>query len=91
MMCIAKALQVNLPSPGGRLGSRRARTGQPGTRHLTHAVCVFHTAHGRLREGGQGEWAVGKGDPNETPRPARRVGWGIGVGGRESRLPEDED
>ena len=35
---IAKALQGNLPYPGGRLGSRRARKGQPVTRHLTHSV-----------------------------------------------------
>ena len=34
----AKALQVNLTYPGGRLGSRRAQKGQPGTRHLTHSV-----------------------------------------------------
>jgi hypothetical protein len=82
MMYNAKALQVNLTYPGGRLGSRRARKGQPVTRHLTHSVCVFYTEHGRLREGWEGEWDVGKGDPNETPRPARRVGWGRVVGGR---------
>src|SRR5438874_1383271 len=29
MFCIATALQVNLTYPGGRLGSRRARMGQP--------------------------------------------------------------
>jgi hypothetical protein len=51
MMSNAKALQVNLTYPGGRLGSRRARKGQPVTRHLTHSVCVFYTEHGRLREG----------------------------------------
>ena len=79
MVSNAKALQVNLAYPGGRLGSRRARKGQPVTRHLTHAVCVFYTEHGRLRKGCQGAWEGGKGDPNETPRPSRRFGWGIGV------------
>ena len=34
MVSKAKALQVTLAYPGGRLGSRRARTGPPGTRHL---------------------------------------------------------
>src|SRR5712691_1515193 len=46
------------------------------TRHLHRSVCVFHGEHGRLLEGWEGEWEVGKGDPNETPMPARRVGWG---------------
>src|SRR5262245_45890216 len=73
------ALQANLPYPVCRLGSRRARLGKRATRHRNHAVCVLHTAHGRWWEGGQGEWEGGKGDPNETPRPSRRVGWGIVV------------
>jgi hypothetical protein len=81
----AKALQVPLPSPGGSLGSRRARQGQPGTRPLTHAVCVCQAEHGRRRARGQGAWAGGKGAPNATPRPARRVGGGRGVGGRSRR------
>ena len=38
MIYIVMAIQVNLPSPVCRLGSRRARTGQPGTRHLHHAA-----------------------------------------------------
>ena len=33
----------------------------------------------------------GKGDPNETPRPSRRVGWGIGVCTWESHVHQDED
>ena len=82
MVCIAMAIQVNLPSPVCRLGSRRERMGQPGTRHLHHSVCVIHTQHGRLLEGWEGEGEGGKGDPNETPRPSRRVGWGRGVRGR---------
>ena len=35
---IAMALQVNLTSPGERLGSRRARMGPRVTRHLPHAA-----------------------------------------------------
>jgi len=89
--CRAMALQGNLPSPGGALGSRRARMGPPGTRHLTHSVWVFYTEHGRLREGWEGAWDGGKGDPNETPRPSRRVGGGRGVCTRESRGHQDED
>lgn len=79
---LAKARQVNLPSPGARLGSRSARLGPPGTPPRPPAVGVLHTAHGRLLEGGAGAWAVGQGAPNETPRPFRRVGGGLGVGGR---------
>jgi len=79
MMFMVMAIQVNLTYPVCRLGSRRARMGQPVTRHLHHSVCVFHNEHGRLLEGWEGEWEVGKGDPNETPMPSRRVGWGIGV------------
>ena len=71
--------QVNLTSPGERLGSRRermrARRNTPPALFCLSLLCE----HGRLREGCQGEWDVGKGDPNETPRPARRVGWGIVV------------
>ena len=89
MLCMATALQVNLTYPVGRLGSRKERMGPPVTRHLHHAVCVIHTEHGRLREGWQGEWEVGKGDPNETPMPSRRVGWGRVVRGR-SRRPHGE-
>ena len=60
------AIQVNLTYPVCRLGSRRARMGPPVTRHLPHSVCVIHTEHGRLCEGCQGEWEVGKGDPKEA-------------------------
>jgi len=42
-------------------------------------------------EGCQGEWEVGKGDPNETPMPSRRVGRGIVVCARKSRVHQDED
>ena len=76
---LATALQAHLADPGGVPGSRSARRGPPVTRHLTHAVCVDDTEHGRLREGGQGAWTGGKGDPNDTPRPSRSVGWGLGV------------
>jgi hypothetical protein len=91
MVAKAKALQGNLSSPGGRLGSRRARQGQPGTRHLPQAVCVFHPEHGRLRQGGQGAWAGGKGAPHDTPRPGRRGGWGLGVCAWGSHGHQDED
>ena len=69
MFYIATAIQVNLIYPVCRLGSRRERTGQPATRHLTHALCVFHDEHGKLPAGCEGEWEGGKGDPNETPMP----------------------
>ena len=69
-MCgMAMALQVNLTYPVCGLGSRSARTGPPATRHLPPSMCVFHDEHGKLSEGCEGEWAGGKGDPNETPRP----------------------
>ena len=76
---MTEALQAHLADPGGVPGSRSARRGPPVTRHLTHAVCVDDTEHGRLREGGQGAWTGGKGAPNDTPRPSRSVGWGLGV------------
>src|SRR4029453_14511143 len=82
-----EALQVTLASPGGRRGSRRAGQGQPGTRYLPHAVGVCSPEHGSLREGGQGAWEGGQGAPHDTPRPARRVGGGRGVGGRARRPP----
>jgi hypothetical protein len=76
-----------LASPRSTCLTLGAKTGEPqraagarrATRHLSRAMGVFQAAHGRLREGCQGEWAGGKGDPNDTPRPSRRVGWGIGV------------
>ena len=73
MSCIATALQGNLPSPVGRLGSRRERTGQPATRPLHHAACVFHTAHGKLLSGGSGRWTGGRGRPRTTSRCLRGV------------------
>ena len=79
MMFMVMAIQGNLTSPVCRRGSRRARMGPPVTRHLQHSVCVCHNEYGRLLEGWEGEWEGGKGDPNETPRPSRRVGGGIGV------------
>jgi hypothetical protein len=72
------------------LGSHRAWTGPRGTCHRSPLVGVRYGEHGRLREGWEGEWAVGKGDPNDTPKPARRVGWGLGVCARESRVHGDE-
>ena len=89
MLFIVMAVQVNLPYPVCRLGSRKERMGPPATRHLHHSVCVIHIEHGRLLEGCQGEWEGGKGDPNDTPMPSRRVGWGRVVRGR-SRRPHGE-
>ena len=76
-----------------------AKTGEPqradgarrGTRHLERAACVVQAEHGRLRAGGQGEWEGGKGAPNETPRPSRRVGRGRGVGARDRRAQQAQD
>ena len=73
------------------LGSPTEWTGPRGTCHLSSRVCVRHGAHGRLREGWEGEWTGGKGAPNATPTPSRRVGWGLRVGARESRVHQDED
>ena len=77
------------PLPG--LGSPRAWTGPRGTGPLSHRDCVRQDEPGRLREGGQDEWAGGKGDPNDTPRSSRRVGGGRGVGAQESWGHQDED
>ena len=55
--------------PGGRWGSPKAGTGRSATRPLQHSVCVLHCEHGKLPEGCEGEWEVGKGDPNEPPMP----------------------
>ena len=38
MIFIVMAIQVNLPSPVCRLGSRKERMGQPDTRHLHHSA-----------------------------------------------------
>ena len=73
------------------LGSPTEWTGPRGTCHLSSRVCVRHGAHGRLREGGEGEWTGGKGAPNATPKPARRVGGGRGVGTWASHGHQDED
>ena len=48
--------------------------GAPRTRHLKHSDRVPLCEHGRPYEGCQGGWEVGKGDPNETPKPSRGVG-----------------
>jgi hypothetical protein len=74
-----------------RLGSHKEWMGQLTMRHLNRLVGVLHSEHGRLPEGCEGERKVGKGDPNETPRPSRRVGWGIVVGAWESHVHQDED
>ena len=73
------------PAPAGCLGRRRARTGPRATRPLPQAVYGIQAAHGRRREGWEGEWAGGQGAPNDPPRPARRVGGGRGGGGRSRR------
>ena len=92
MQRTAMVTQVNLFYPVCILGSRKERKGQLATRHLHHSSNhVLHDEHGRLLEGCQGEWEVGKGDPNETPMPSRRVGRGIVVCARESRVHQDED
>jgi hypothetical protein len=88
---IGLAMQGNLTYPAWCLGSRRARMGPRATRHLSHAVCVIHAEHGRLRGGWEGEWEGGKGDPNDTPKPSRRVGWGIGVCTQASWGPQARD
>jgi hypothetical protein len=41
------------------------------THHLNHHVRVLYGEHGKPSEGCQGEWTVGKGDPNETPMPQK--------------------
>ena len=85
MPSMALALQVNLPSPVGRLGSRKERTGQPATRHLQHSMCVFSTEHGRLPYGCQEQWGRSEGaTAHESSMPEGRVGGGIGVGTQES-------
>ena len=63
MFDIATAIPVNLSYPVCRLGSRRERTGQPGTRHLPHSACVFHAAHGKFSKECEGEWTGRKGRP----------------------------
>src|SRR5438034_5223461 len=68
MLCMATALQGNLTDPVGRLGSRRARTGPPATRHLPPSGCVFHAEHGKLRAGCEGRWTGGRGRPRTTSR-----------------------
>jgi len=74
-----------------RLGSHKEWMGPLTMRHLNRLVCVLHREHGRLPEGCEGEREVGKGDPNETPRPSGGVGWGIVVGVQESWAHQDED
>ena len=74
-----------------RLGSHKEWMGPLTMRHLNRLVCVLHREHGRLPEGCEGEREVGKGDPNETPRPSGRVGRGIVVGAWESHVHQDED
>ncbi len=39
------------------------------TRHLPSFDGVLHCERRKLPGGCQGEWEVGKGDPNETPMP----------------------
>ena len=88
-----------LASPRSTCLTLGAQTGEPqraegarrATRHLSRSMGVFQAAHGRLREGCQGAWAGGQGDPNDTPRPSRRVGWGIGVCTQESWGHQEED
>ena len=77
--------------PRVTLGSRRERTGQEATRPLPHGMCVLHDEPGKLFKACEGGWEGGKGDPHETPMILKSGGEGVGVGGRESRPPQDED
>src|SRR5262245_11701803 len=72
------------PRPG--LGRYRAGMGPRGTCPLNRLVGVLQGEPGRLREGCAGAWTGGQGAPNDTPRPARRVGGGRGVCARENRV-----
>ena len=78
-------LWLSLRSLDSTGGTRRE------TRHLPRSACVFHGEHGRLREGGQGAWAGGQGDSNETLRPSRGVGGGRGVRAQASWGHQEED
>ncbi len=75
-----------------RRGSRRERMGQG----EEHAPCLVLLASSRSNTGGfvreeKARGSGGKGAPNDTPTPSWRVGWGRGVGVRESRAHQDED
>ena len=75
-----------------RLGSRRERRGQG----EEHATCRVLCASSRSNTGGvvrdvKASGSGGKGDPNATPTPSGRVGWGRGVCTRASRAHQDED
>ena len=88
----ALVTEVNLSYPRGKdRGAAQRGRGQESNTPPPACCWSLPGRTGRLREGWEGEWVVGKGAPNETPKPARRVGWGRGVGARESRAHQDED
>ncbi len=76
----------NRTKDGEPYARKRARTVREGG----HAMPIGPTVP-TSPEGCQGEWEVGKGDPNETPMSSRRVGWGIVVCTQESWGHQDED
>ena len=89
------ALQVNLTDPVCRLGSRRARTGQPATRHLHHFAGVYHTEHGKLLSGCAGKWTGERGRPWTTSRCPQEVAEGAseaesGKAGHTGPMPPGE-
>jgi len=62
------------------LGSRKERLGQGDA----HATSIVRLESSMTNTGGfvrdvKASGQVGKGAPNETPKPSWRVGWGIGV------------
>jgi hypothetical protein len=74
-----------------RLGSRTERMGQG--EHATYLVLFASSRSntGGFVRDGKASGHGGKGDSHEMPTPSGRVGWGRGVGARESRAHQDED
>ena len=69
-LVLQKATWMNLSYTMSTLGSRKERMGQAETRHLQHCAGVPHVEHGKLLQGCEGRWEVGKG-ANAFPKGPR--------------------
>jgi hypothetical protein len=84
-------LQVNLLLPWRKTGEPQSGDGAfsntpPQPFRLSPSLGTRETC-----EACQGKWRVGQREPNAMPDGLTGVGWGIGVGARESRAQPDAD
>src|SRR5262245_58957223 len=84
-------LQVHLMLPWRKMGEPQSGDGAF-SNTPPPAFCLSPLLRTREScEACEGQWRVGKREPNERPDGLTGVGWGIGVGAQESWARQDAD